>query len=175
MPAFAHSDAAPPPASPCETTNSTAGPGVRHSTASVTANNNHRENDTGFLQVPDTRSSGRFGPRGTRSLLLALPAVAFLLECGACGRELAALGRIDVREFELEVLQPADNRRRNHQARKPFVVGRNDVPRRVRRRGALNHVVVRVLILGPVVPLVCIGEREFPVLLRHLEAREEAL
>src|SRR4051794_40649003 len=122
MPAFAHSDAGPPPASPCDTTNSTAGPGVRHSTASVTANNNHRENDTGCLQAPHASCSRRFGPCGTRSLLLLpLPAVAFLLEGDACGSELTALGRIDVREFELEILQPADDRRRDHQARKPLV------------------------------------------------------
>ena len=89
---------------------------------------------------------------------LLFPAVAFLLQCSAGSREFPTLSRIDVREFELEFLQAADDGRGHDQTREPFVVGGDDVPRSVGRGGVADHVVVRVLIFRPVLAFVRVGE-----------------
>src|SRR5262249_52949143 len=82
--------------------------------------------------------------------------------------------RPDLRVSEAEVLERRDDRAGDDQSREPLVVGGNDVPRSPRRARLADHLLVRRLVLVPILPLVRVGDRELPVLVRVVEALEEA-
>src|SRR5688572_24161342 len=86
-----------------------------------------------------------------------------------------ALALRDRGVFELQPGQGVDDGGGDDDAREPLVVGGNDIPRRGRRRGPPDHVLVSVLVLVPVVALPQVGGREFPVLLGLVEPFAEAL
>ncbi len=56
-----------------------------------------------------------------------------------------------------------------------FVVGGDDVPRRMLSAGCTKAISVGFHILLPVFPLVNVGDAEFPVLVRHIDAGKEPL
>src|SRR5215469_12528949 len=84
---------------------------------------------------------------------------------------LAAHARI----FQVQFLHRLHDGRRHHEPREPLVVGRHDEPRRILRGGRPDGLLVGVHIGGPVAALARIGHGELPVLLRLIEALEEAL
>ena len=67
-----------------------------------------------------------------------------------------------------------DNHLREHEACKPFVVGRHNVPWRAFRGGVTNHVFVGVLVVVPAPSLLYVPGGEFPVFLGLFQARKKA-
>jgi len=82
---------------------------------------------------------------------------------------------IGFREMQIELFQRGDDRRSDHHAGEPFVVGRDDVPRRRRGRGVRDRILIGRLVAIPQLPFLDIGHREFPVLRRVFQPAEEAL
>src|SRR2546421_3829155 len=56
---------------------------------------------------------------------------------------------LDSRKLQAQRFQLADDRRTDHHTRKPFVIGRNDVPWRRRRRGVPHDVLIHRHISRP--------------------------
>ncbi len=96
-------------------------------------------------------------------------------EGGADGGELFALGFFDIGEGQIEILEGFEDSARNDETREPFVVGGNDVPRRVLGGGLLNHFLVSFLIILPEAALLNVGHGKLPILFGIFEALEEAL
>ena len=75
----------------------------------------------------------------------------------------------------LKLPKPVQDNLRNDQPGVLLVVGRHDVPRRVAGAGCAQALLIRLHVLLPVFPFLNIGEAEFPVLFRFINARQEAL
>ncbi len=57
--------------------------------------------------------------------------------------------------------------------RKPLVVRRHHIPRRLRRRRLANHILIRLLVLVPRIPLLQVRCRKLPVLRRVIQPRQK--
>src|SRR6478672_5991489 len=90
-------------------------------------------------------------------------------------RKLAALRLVDLREMQIEPFERADDRRADHDAGEPFVVGRHDVPWRQARRGVADQVLVGRHVARPQRALADVVHRELPVFRRLLQPAEKAL
>src|SRR5215831_3165620 len=99
----------------------------------------------------------------------------FAAEGRAYGLQLPPLRRVDGRVGEVECLNRLHNDRGNHETGEPFVVGRHDVPRSMFGCRRPDSFLERVHVVVPELALVYVGGREFPVLVRSVEARQEAL
>src|SRR5262245_5234152 len=113
----------------------------------------------------DTRLAGRLPAR----LRLALG-----LELAPCLLQLLLARALEVREVELELLQPGDDGLGHEEAREPLVVGGHDEPGRDGAAGALDRGGPAPLVLVPVPALGHVARVELPVLLGVLDALEEA-
>src|SRR5208282_3232141 len=82
---------------------------------------------------------------------------AFMLEGGARSLKLLALVGIDGRIVQIQIFHCVNDRRGHHQPRVPFVIRRDDVPRRMRRRRVLDHFLVSGHVLGPSFAFLDIG------------------
>src|SRR5687767_6219553 len=80
-----------------------------------------------------------------------------------------------LRERDAQIVDRPGDDAGHERTRHVFVVGGDHPPWRPLGAGVLDHVLERVLILVPVLPLVEIAEREFPKLLRVLQPFHEAL
>src|SRR5205085_99483 len=82
------------------------------------------------------------------------------------------------RYFGIAHIQPLEgvqNDCRDDQARVFLVIGRHDEPGRMARAGSAEARFVSLHVLRPVLALFDVGERKLPVLVRIVDAREEAL
>jgi len=77
--------------------------------------------------------------------------------------------------LEVEPFHAVDDRAGDHHPREPLGVGRHDVPRCVRCRGAADRVLVGRLVGVPVCALADVVGLELPVLLRLVQPLQEAL
>src|SRR5690348_7011372 len=76
---------------------------------------------------------------------------------------------------QIEIIQRVDDRGTDHDARKPLVIRRHDVPRRMFGRRIANHVFISVHIIIPVFTFLRVIGRKFPVFFRLLNPLEKAL
>src|SRR5512135_19699 len=95
-------------------------------------------------------------------------------EPAACGRELAALLRPELRVAQVEARHRLDDRRGNRQPAEPLVVRRHHVPRRVGGCRMADHVLVGLHVFLPVAALAHVRGRELPVLVRVVQPLEKA-
>src|SRR5262249_29366521 len=113
---------------------------------------------------------------GTALALACLfAALAFLFERASDLVQFLEQWASDLRIFQIERLELFDHDGRDYQAGEPFVVGRHHVPRRLRRRSGLDHLLVGVHVLVPERPLLDVVHGELPALARLLQPIEEAL
>lgn len=96
-------------------------------------------------------------------------------EGGANSSELLAFGFVDVRKGKIQFVQGFEDGAGDDEAREPFVVRGNDVPRSVFGGGLLDHFLVGFLVVLPEAALVYIGHGKLPILFGVLEAFEKAL
>src|SRR5262249_60902882 len=80
-----------------------------------------------------------------------------------------------LRKGHIELSDRHHHRRRDDEPCEPFIVGGYHEPRCVLRCGSPDRFLERVHVVVPKLALVYIGGREFPMLLRLVEARHEAL
>src|SRR5262245_20413580 len=88
-------------------------------------------------------------------------------------RELLPLLLPDLRILEIERQEAIDDRRTDDHAREPLVVRGHDVPRRLGRRRVADHVLVRLHVIVPDLPLLRVVGGELPVLLGPVEPLEK--
>src|SRR6266850_2622226 len=101
------------------------------------------------------------------------PALAFLQQRLAHLFEHLKRPLVDLREFEVELFERADDGGTDHYPREPFVVGRHHVPRRHRRRSVPYDLLIHGLISRPQRTLGDIAHRKFPVLRGLIEPVEK--
>src|SRR5512134_2104582 len=87
--------------------------------------------------------------------------------------QLPALVLVHLRIVEVERSERLDDGGADYDARKPLVVRRHHVPRRVLGRRLPDHLLIRRHVVLPVAALARIGRREFPVLVRIVEPLQE--
>ena len=81
---------------------------------------------------------------------------------------------INTRVSEIKTCQSVDDGCCNHDPRKPFVVGRYDVPGILLARGLADHFFVSSLVLIPEPALGHVGSGKPPVLIRRVSTLQEA-
>src|SRR6516165_828535 len=98
----------------------------------------------------------------------------FARESGSCRHQLLPPRRVDCGKFEVEHLDRLHDRGGDDEPGEPLVVGRHDEPRRVPRRRGPDRRLVGLHVIVPVLTLADVSRREFPVLIRTVEACHEA-
>src|SRR5512137_2538675 len=115
----------------------------------------------------------RGGPRPKPGRGVARRAL-LLRQLGAGQRQLLALRVRHLGEGEVELLEGLDDGRGHHEPGEPLLVGGDHVPGRVLRGGGPDGLLVGLHVALPVGPLPHVGRGELPVLVRLVEALEEA-
>ncbi len=93
----------------------------------------------------------------------------------ADGLEFAFLGFVHVGEGEVKIVEGFEDSSGDDKTSEPFIIGGDDVPRRVFCGGLLDHFFVSFLVVVPVAALLDVGHGEFPIFFGVFEAFEEAL
>src|SRR5713226_45906 len=89
--------------------------------------------------------------------------------------QLLLLGLVHIRELQIQSIQRLDNRRRHRQSRKPFIIRRYHIPRRMLRRRPLHHLFVRFLVVLPELALLDVRHGKFPVFLGIVQPLQKSL
>src|SRR5215472_9455321 len=96
-------------------------------------------------------------------------------KCSPHGEQLLLPLGVDFRVSEIELLHCFHCCCCDDEPSEPFVVGRHDVPWRRLGRSSSDSFFESVHVVAPITPLVHVRTREFPVLLRIVEALQEPL
>ena len=91
-----------------------------------------------------------------------------------CRHEFLLLHGIDLRITETEALHRFYNSRGDDESCEPLVISRDHIPRRTLRRSGPDRFLKCVHVIVPVVTLLNICSREFPIFLWRVEAFQEA-
>src|SRR6185312_1400293 len=111
----------------------------------------------------------------TRLQRLASQSSGFARKLGTRRRQFLLLLRAHLWVCKVEVFDCFHDRRRDNKPGEPFVVGRHHVPWRVLGCCGGDRLLVCAHVVTPVLALSHVRSREFPVLLRVVEALHEAL
>src|SRR5215469_4750544 len=111
-----------------------------------------------------SNSSSRSGP---------VPRLLLTCKCSPRGEQLLLPLGVDFRVSEIEFLHRFHCCCCDDEPSEPFVVGRHDVPWRRLGCSSSDSFFERVHVVAPITPLMHVRTREFPVLLRIVEALQK--
>src|SRR5712692_756585 len=120
-------------------------------------------------------SSGGIGSAGAAVANAGGSVIAFMFQRDPRRLQFLALCRINFGISEVQFFECVHDRCRDDQPRIPFVVGGDDVPRRMLSRGMLDHFLVGGHVVAPEAALTDVGGRKLPVLRGLFEPPQEAL